>query len=109
MATNTDVEVRDLLNAQTGRLAWAELQRHFSRGVVIRVAGGLDLVDAAARIVEDDRAVIERWLAQGLLSRATLEDARGWERDGAEFWAVVAAPWVLVQDVRERRTPRVDN
>ena len=108
MATDPDIDVRGLLNAQTGRLPWTELQRHFARGVVIRVAGELDLVEAAARIVEDDKASVERWLGEDWLTRATLEEARRWERENAEFWAVVAAPWVLVQEVRERRLPRLD-
>lgn len=107
-AEDPGVDVRALLNAQTGRLAWPELQRHFARGAVIRVAGNLDLVEVAARVVEDDRAVVERWLGEGRLAHATLEDARRWELDRAEFWAVVAAPWVLVQEVRERRDPRLD-
>ena len=108
MAADPGVDVRELLNAQTGRLAWTELQRHFARGAVIRVAGDLDLVEAAARIVDDDKAVVERWLGEGRLAQATLKDARRWERDQAEFWAVVAAPWVLVQEVGERRVPRLD-
>lgn len=109
MEEGLEIDVRDLLNAQTGRLAWFELQRHFARGVVIRVAGDLDLVEAAARVVEDDRAVVGRWLGEGRLAQATLADARRWERDQASFWAVVAAPWVLVQEVRDRRTPLLED
>jgi hypothetical protein len=105
MEEEPGIDVRDLLNAQTGRLAWLELQRHFARGVVIRVAGDLDLVEAAARVVEDDKAVVRRWLGEGRLAHATLADARRWERDQVAFWAVVAAPWVLVQEVGDRRAP----
>lgn len=101
-------DVRDLLNAQTGRLSWSELQRHFARGVVIRVAGDLDLVEAAAGIVEDDGEVVGRWMSEGRLARATDEDARRWERTRTDFWAVVTAPWVLVQEVGERKVRAYD-
>jgi len=94
----TDIDVRDLLNAQTGRLPWAELQRHFARGVVLCVAADLDLVDVAAHIVEDDSEAIAGWMQQGRLAHANLDDARRWETEQSHFWAVVAAPWVLVQE-----------
>ena len=98
-----EADVRVLLNAQPGRLSWPELQRHFARGVVIAVAGDLDLVEAAARIVEDDRAIVGRWLDERRLARAGADDARRWERDQTEFWAVVTPPWVLVQEVGQRQ------
>ena len=87
------------LNAETGRLAWVELQRHFAHGVVIRVAVGLDLVDVAARFAMDDRAAVQDWLATGQVGRATDADALGWQARQANFWAVVVAPWVLVQEI----------
>jgi len=109
MGTDEDLDVRHLLNAQTGRLGWAELQRHFARGVVIRVSGDLDLVEAAARLVEDDKRAIQDWMETGWLAKATLEDARRWEAGQAEFWAVVAAPWVLVQESADAAQPRTDH
>lgn len=108
MGQRDEADVRDLLNAQTGRLSWPELQRHFARGVVIAVAGDLDLVEAAARIVEDDRALVGRWMDEGRLARAGDADARRWERDQTEFWAVVTAPWVLVQEAGGRQVPATD-
>jgi hypothetical protein len=42
--TSTGVDTRDLLNVQTGKIAWRELARHFARGVVICVGPGQDLV-----------------------------------------------------------------
>ena len=97
------IDVRDLLNAQTGRISWKELQRHFAAGVVLVVAGDLDLIDVAARIVEDNRAQIEHWMGSGQLARAETAHARGWEAEQSEFWAVVAAPWVLVQEIGENK------
>ncbi len=96
-----EIDLRDLLNAQTGRISWKELQRQFAAGVVLIVSGDLDLIDVAVRIIEDDREQVEGWLEVGRLSRAETAHAKAWESAQAEFWAVVAAPWVLVQESRE--------
>lgn len=91
--------LRAQLNAETGKLSWKELERHYARGVVIKVAIGLDLVDVAAHIVRDDKTAVEAWLASGQVARASSEDARRWHDSNASLWALVAAPWVLVQEI----------
>ncbi|MBI2380289.1 MAG: DUF2288 domain-containing protein [Gammaproteobacteria bacterium] len=93
-----ELPLRARLNAETARLAWRELETFFARGVVIRVAAELDLVEAAARIVEDDKAAIEAWLLAGQIGKPDADQARDWHARGAQLWAVVAAPWVLVQE-----------
>ena len=100
--TEPEANVRDLLNSQTGKLEWPELQRHFARGVVIRVAPDLDLVETAAQMVEDDKEAIEALTQSGKIARASDEDARNWEANNPLFWSVVVAPWVLVQEVEVR-------
>lgn len=95
----TDELLRAKLNAETGRLAWKELERHFARGVVILVAPELDLVDVAFRISRDDKAAVEDWMSGGLVRRAATEDAMAWHERQTLFWAVVAAPWVLIQEI----------
>ena len=85
------------LNAETGKIRWAELQRHFARGVLIRVATGLDLVEVAVRVAEDDKQAMEGWISAGKISRPSIEQARAWSERDTSFWAVVTAPWVLVQ------------
>lgn len=90
---------RDLLNAQTGKLKWTELARHFARGVVVCIDTSQDLVQVAECLVHDSRETIEQLFLQGNLHRADDDDAIRWQENGAEFWAVVVAPWVLVQEV----------
>lgn len=94
-----DIRVRDILNAQTGQLAWSELVRHFARGVVVVVSPGEDLVAVAESMVGDNPAVINRLYEEGKLHRAQDDDARHWNEDSSRFWAVVVTPWVLVQEV----------
>lgn len=99
--TSTEEEIlRDKLNAETGKLSWEELQRHFARGVVVVVGGELDLIDVAVKMALDDSAAFEAWLCAGTVQRAGAEHAERWRRDAPQMWAVVVAPWVLVQEAR---------
>jgi hypothetical protein len=95
------VEVlREKLNQETGRMDWPALARHFARGVVIKVRADMDLVEVAAAFSTDDKHTVGQWLADGRIAKAEDADARSWQENGVTFWAVVAAPWVLVQEIR---------
>jgi hypothetical protein len=100
--SEADELLRAKLNAETGKLAWSELERHFARGIVVKVAGDLDLVEVALAMSHDDKATVEAWLKQGRIARAETEDALAWHAQQSQFWAVVAAPWVLIQEVSAR-------
>jgi len=99
--STTDAQERARLNTETGRIGWQELQRHFARGVVIVVGPELDLVDVAFHFVHDHQQVVAHWMQQGQVWRAAEEDARGWHENDAQFWAIVVAPWVVVQLIRK--------
>ncbi len=92
-------ELRAKLNAETGKLGWPELEPHFARGVLVRVAPELDLLEVAERMAQDDKAVFEGWLATGQIARVSEAEAAAWSNGGTLFWAVVVAPWVLIQPV----------
>lgn len=96
--TPSDI-LRAKLNLETAQLAWSELERHFARGSVIKVETGMDLVDAALQIAENNAATVQVWLAEGRIARAELADAEDWHARQPMFWAVVVAPWVLIQEV----------
>ena len=93
------LDVRDLLNTQTAKLSWGELQPHFARGIVLVADADLDLVEVAAGMVQDRRDEMESWLDAGRLVRANTDHARNWQARNPTFWAVVVAPWLLVQEV----------
>ncbi len=86
------------LLAQTARVAWPELERHFARGVVIRVAPALDLIAVGRDFASDDRDAVEAALATGRVARLSPDEARRWAEGSPELWALVVAPWVLVQE-----------
>lgn len=101
MDTLSDDELREHLNHETGKLEWRELAPHFARGSVISVNARLDLIEVAMFLIKDDKARLEKWIDEGMVKRASDDDAREWTERDSLFWAVVAAPWVIVQEVVE--------
>ena len=69
-------QLRTKLNAETGKLTWAELERHFARGAVIKVAGELDLVAVAEAVAEDHKDAVEDWMKRGVVAHPDVADAR---------------------------------
>jgi len=97
-----EIPLRSRLNAETGVLTWQELTPHFARGVVLRVSAEVDLVDVAEKVIRDDKSALEAWIASDDVRRASDDDARDWVKREPEFWCVVSAPWVLVQERVEK-------
>lgn len=87
-------------HAQTARIAFAELQRYFAGGHLVLVGSDLDLVAVAVALAKDDRPAFEAWMAAGVVVGVSDDQARRWLDCDAELWAVVAEPWVLVQEPR---------
>ncbi|AAU90868.1 MULTISPECIES: DUF2288 domain-containing protein [Methylococcus] len=87
------------LNLDSGKLTWQEMQPHFARGAIVRVAPGLDLIEVATVMAADETRTLSRWLRDGQVGRATATEARDWHERDPLFWAVVVAPWVLVQEI----------
>jgi hypothetical protein len=94
-------ESLEKLAAQSGVIAWSELQRHFARGVVVVVSPPLDLLGVAAAMARDDAVMLGDWMQSSRVLRATDEHARQWELAQPALRAVVVAPWVLVQEIRQ--------
>lgn len=84
-------------HAQTARIPFAELQRYFAAGRLVRVSAALDLVEVAVRLAEDNRACFEAWLGSGEVAPVDDAQAADWLAQDTTLWAVVADPWVLVQ------------
>jgi len=90
------------MNLETARIAWPELERHFAGGRVILVVPELDLVDVATCIVKDDSQQVKRWMDAQQIGQLSDDIAKRWvEEQPDNLWAVVVAPWVLVQERQE--------
>lgn len=101
-----EADLETLFNAQTGRVTWTELERAFARGALIRVDAGLDLVAVACCVARDEASTLQGWMAAGQVAPVSVAEAQAWSSGAAQFWAVVAAPFVLAQ-VIPVRTPAV--
>jgi len=91
-------ELKHKLNLETSQIAWHDLQVYYARGHVVLVAPELDLLDVAAELSADNTAQFEQWMADGKVGDVAPDLARHWYDQNTELWAVVIAPWVLVQD-----------
>lgn len=98
MSDNSQLPNETKLNLETGVIDWSELVRHFARGVVIKVEPGRDLIEVADCLSKDDTEQLKMWLDDKTVARASDDDARDWTARAPEFWCVVTAPWVLVQE-----------
>ena len=94
------IDVKDKLNAETAKMEWHELERFFAKGVVIRVDSSLDLIIVAAAIVEDDKDAVAAWMADDLVGPPGDKEVTAWVEYAPLFWAVVVAPWVIVQEIK---------
>jgi hypothetical protein len=101
-------ESDDLLRAklvtETALIEWRTLQVHFAGGKVIHVADGHDLVEMAFIVSRDDAGALRPLMESGAVAQVANDDARRWYDADAMVWAVIARPWILVQDEAGRNT-----
>lgn len=86
-----------VLNGETAKIQWAELERFFAAGQTVYVDERLDLVDVATAFIQDDKMLVESWLNDKLVLPVPDDLAKAWHETDATVWSVVARPWVLVQ------------
>lgn len=95
--TDVPSELDSKLNRETAKIPWRELQRFYAQGAVIAVSPSLDLIHVAKAFANDDRDWVSALLENGDVSRVDESQATQWFDEDATVWAVVVAPWVLVQ------------
>ncbi len=91
------------LLGETAPITWQELQPFFARGSLLWVDSDQDLIEVAEAVAENRKVEVAAWLDAGRI--AVLDDSRAQDllaRDPA-LWAVVVAPWVLVQERAEKK------
>lgn len=86
------------LLGETASISWKELEPFFARGALLRVDSGFDLIEAAQAVAQNDQEQVAAWLADGRLGKLETEQAQDWVGRNPSLWAVVVAPWVLVQE-----------
>lgn len=96
--TEADLPLRDQLNLETSYITWPEMERFFARGRVIQVDASLDLIDVGVALKEDNTASFQQWIDAETVKHLSDDVAKQWAVDDSNLWAVVIAPWVLVQE-----------
>ena len=98
----TDEELRAHLHGETSKLPWSELETHFARGVLFKVAKGVDILDVAIVMSRDDKATLKEWIDTKKVIAVETEDAKKWHSASESLWAVVVAPFILVQEPEQK-------
>ena len=75
----------------------------FARGALLQVDAALDLVEVAEALAGDDREKVAAWLSGGGLSKVGEDAAKDFLERDPTLWAVVVAPWVVIQERAEKR------
>ena len=96
-----DNELDNILG-QTSKIAWRELARFFAGGKVLLVDNSLNLVEVAAAVSSDNAQAVSQWVAVNQLAAVSDEQALDWQQKDEHLWAVVTAPWVLVQLIKKQ-------
>ena len=90
--------VRQKLNQDTAKIKWGALNEHQLIECVIAVSADLDLIDVACEFTFDNHDQVKAWMEQEQIMKVSDEQAQQWKTEDRELWAVVVAPWVLVQE-----------
>ena len=84
--------------SQTARINWHDLQAYYAHGSVVAVSAELDLVEVAVQLGLDNTDLFQDWIAAHRITPVHDDQALAWYEAKQELWAVVAPPWVLVQE-----------
>jgi hypothetical protein len=86
------------LLGETASITWKELEPFFAKGALLWVDAGLDLIEAAEGMAEDNRDKVAAWLAAGTLGEVSATRALDLVERDPSLWAVVVSPWILIQE-----------
>lgn len=89
--------LRAKLLGETARAPWNELQRFFAQGLVIEAREGVDMIEVAMTLAEDNKQRFEELLSAEQAGPVSDEQALKWIDTDATVWTVVVKPWILVQ------------
>jgi hypothetical protein len=97
MENDRETLLRQEFHGQTAKINWHDLQTYYAHGSVVSVVGELDLVEVAVQLGMDNTEQFQQWIAGHQVAPVSDEQALAWYESNQLLWAVVAPPWVLVQ------------
>lgn len=97
MPEDRETLLRREYHTQTAKINWHDLQTYYAHGSVIAVDSDLSLVEVAVQLGLDNADQFQQWIADKQITPVHDEQALAWYEANQQLWAVVAPPWVLVQ------------
>jgi hypothetical protein len=92
-------QLKQELEAMIGPAEWHNLLPHAARDSLVVVNPGLDLAEVGVAVATDNVSSVQRWISEALITKPTVEQLEGWERDRRhQFQALIVQPYVLIQD-----------
>ena len=86
------------LLGETASIRWKELQPFFAKGALLWVEPPLDLIEVAEAVAENDAAKVSAWMDSAQVGKVSESKAIELVESDPLLWAVVVAPWVLIQN-----------
>ncbi|XVO82945.1 DUF2288 domain-containing protein [Pseudomonas chlororaphis] len=86
------------LLGETASITWKELEPFFAKGALLWVDAGLDLIEAAEAMAENQAEKVSAWLAAEKVGKVSATRALDLVERDPLLWAVVVSPWILVQE-----------
>lgn len=78
---------------------WYWLRAHLGRGGLILVDDGLDLAEAAHKVLKDDTDSIEQWILSGRIGKPSESQILHWNNENRKKFAMlIVSPYVLIQE-----------
>jgi hypothetical protein len=86
------------LLGETAAINWKELQPFFAKGALLWVEPAHDLIAVAEAFATNEERAVAAWLEQGVVAKVSESRALDLLERDPGLWAVVIAPWVLIQE-----------
>lgn len=92
------------LLGETAIIEWKALERFWAKGDLIWVGPGLDLIEVAQAMAENQSETFARWRDAGTVGPVSAEQALDLQERDPEIWAVVVSPFIVIQEKRVEPT-----
>jgi hypothetical protein len=91
-------DLRSTLTEVIDLAEWDWLKPHVARDVVIVVTQDLPLEEVGAALVDNNTAVVQRWIDEQAITKPSQADLITWDRaERVRFNALIVAPFVLIK------------
>lgn len=78
-------------------VVWSDLKPHAKRDAVILVHPGLDLIEVATAIANDNVSKVQPWIQESLIQKPTAEQLAAWNNHPTQvFQTLIVQPYVLI-------------